>query len=183
MIDQPRSIGPVVMLVASGYRGQAGQAAERSGPGWPAWRHDGFRCRPAVPCMPGNRLQPALVVLEVDLPPHALLLPRIDPLDIVQRGISPPDAPQMIVHPVEGQLDTVRDAPTQPRGLAAWVMPRSRTTSSMRLTSSAFAKWTSASGRSRSAKTLPLPRSTVVSVVSMASVSTMPEGNCEMSWR
>ena len=31
------------MLVASGYRGQAGQAAQRSGSGLPAWRHDGFR--------------------------------------------------------------------------------------------------------------------------------------------
>ena len=43
----------------------------------------------------------------------------------------------------------------------------------MRLTSSAFTRWASASGRPRSAKTLPLPRSTVVSVAFMASVSTM----------
>ena len=46
--DQPRSIGPLVMLVLNGYRGQAGQAAERSGAGCPAWRHDGFRRRRSV---------------------------------------------------------------------------------------------------------------------------------------
>lgn len=43
--DRPRSMGPRTMSVLSGYRGQTGQMAERSGAIWLAWRHDGFRAR------------------------------------------------------------------------------------------------------------------------------------------
>ena len=35
-VDLPQSIGPVGMLVHGGYRGQADQAAKRSGAGWVA---------------------------------------------------------------------------------------------------------------------------------------------------
>ena len=57
------------------------------------------------------------------------------------------------------------------RAASVWVMPRSRTMSSMRLTNSALTRWASASGKPRSAKTLPLPRSTALSLDFMASVS------------
>ena len=57
-----------------------------------------------------------------------------------------------------------RERPSN-RATSARGMPRSRTTSSMRPTSSALSRCPSGSGRPRAARTLPLPRSTVVSLV------------------
>ena len=66
-----------------------------------------------------------------------------------------------------------RDRPSA-RAASAWVVRRCRMMSSIRLTSSAFSRCVSASGRSRSANTLPLPRSTEHSEAFIVHVPVMP---------
>ena len=61
-----------------------------------------------------DRSQPALVVLQVRLPPDAQHLVPIDPLDIVRQRFVPFGVPQTVVQFVEEHLDMVRDAAAQP---------------------------------------------------------------------